>query len=124
MDLERRLTDYWRCVAAQDREALRAFFRPDAVVRWHCTNERFTVEEFLTANCDYPGDWRGEVERFVQAGDTAVTAARVWTGGMSFHVSSFFLMEGGQIRALDEYWGDDGPPPQWRRDLALGTPIR
>lgn len=27
------------------------------------------------------------------------------------------------ICGIDEYWGDDGLPPQWRRELGLGSPI-
>lgn len=116
---------YWKAVAAQEEAALRAFFAPDAVIRWYNTNECFTVSEFLRANCEYPGDWAGAVERVEPTERGAVTAARVWTrdGGMSFHAVSFFTLEDGKIKALDEYWGDDGPAPQWRRELGIGTPI-
>ena len=48
MDLER----YWQAVLRQDRETLRGFFHPDAWVNWHNTGERFTVEEFIRANCE------------------------------------------------------------------------
>ncbi|NLJ40498.1 MAG: nuclear transport factor 2 family protein, partial [Clostridiales bacterium] len=27
-------------------------------------------------------------------------------------------------KTLDEYWGDDGPIPQWRKDMHIGKPIR
>ena len=26
--------------------------------------------------------------------------------------------------ALEEYWGDDGPPPRWRQEMGIGRPIR
>ena len=32
----------------------RPFFHPDARVDWVCTNERFTLDEYITANCRYP----------------------------------------------------------------------
>lgn len=114
---------FWDAVLRQDREALRRFFLPRAVIRWHCTGERFTVEEYLRANCDYPGSWTGEVTRRERLGPLLVTAARVRTadGAAAFHAVSFLRLEGERIAAMDEYWGDDGPPPAWRQ--GLGAPI-
>jgi hypothetical protein len=43
---------------------------------------------------------------------------------MSFHVTSFIEIIEGKIKTLDEYWGDDGPIPQWRKDMHIGKPIR
>ena len=42
---------FWNAVLKQDAAAVRAFFHPDAQVLWYCSNECFTVEEFITANC-------------------------------------------------------------------------
>lgn len=114
---------YWARVAAQDRPALGTYFTPDARIRWHCSDEEFNLEEFLSANCDYPGAWRGQVLRVERIGTGYVTVARVWSGETSFHVVSFFHLENGRIQTLDEYWGDDGPPPQWRRSRGLGRPM-
>ena len=47
---------FWRAVLAQDEPEIRTYFAPDAYVNWHCTNEHFTVDEFITANCEYPGE--------------------------------------------------------------------
>ena len=54
---------YWIDVLEQNAERIRDYFDEDAYINWHCTNERFTVEEFIIANCEYPGCWDGEVER-------------------------------------------------------------
>ena len=54
---------FWRDVLSQNREALQAYFCKDAVIRWHCTNEKFSVQEYIKVNCDYPGEWDGEIER-------------------------------------------------------------
>ena len=51
---------FWSAVLSQDRKALPEYFCRGAVIRWHCSNERFTVEEYVRANCDYPGQWAGE----------------------------------------------------------------
>lgn len=126
MDREELIKAYWRDVAAQDAAALAGYFAPDAAVLWHNTNERFTAEEFIRANCEYPGHWRGEVERVELGGETAVSVAHVWSadGSVSFHAVSFFAFTGDRIARIDEYWGDDGDAPDWRRALGLGTPIR
>lgn len=67
--------DFWKAVLQQDAEKMRTYFRENAYVNWHCTNEHFSVEE-------------------------------------------------GLISSLDEYWGDDGPAPQWRREKKIGSVIK
>ena len=116
---------YWDAVLRQDREAMRGHFARDARIRWPNTNEEFTLEEVLTANCDYPGRWAGEVERAEPGAEGPVTVARVYDrdGSASFHAVSFFRERDGKIQSLVEYWGEDGPPPQWRRERELGRPI-
>lgn len=117
---------YWRAVLDQDADALAAFFADGAYVNWHNTNEHFTAAEFIDANCAYPGDWAGEIERCHTVGDLIVTATHVHSrdGALSFHVTSFIEVHDGLITAIDEYWGDDGPAPDWRRGMNLGRPIR
>ena len=58
------MTRYRNYIAEQDAEKLRPFFHKNAFIRWHCTNEHFTVSEFLRANCEYPGNWNGEILRW------------------------------------------------------------
>ena len=122
MDLAR----YWQAVLRQDAAELRRFFHPEAWVNWHNTNEHFTVEEFIRANCEYPGEWDGEIQRIVETDDLLITAVHVFSKdrSLSFHVTSFLLVREGKIAALDEYWGDDGPPPRWRKEKKIGGPIR
>lgn len=117
---------YWAAVLRQDADAMRPFFAQDAVVRWHCSNEEFSLEEFIRANCEYPGDWEGEVERAEHSGDTLICVLRVWPRdkSASFHVTSFLRLAGDRITALDEYWADDGEAPDWRKRLGIGRKIR
>ena len=83
--------------AVADR--LREFFCDDAYVNWHCTNEHFNVNEYIRANCEYPGEWTGELERTEKAGDMIVTAAHVYPKDRSWslHVTSFFKLEDSKI---------------------------
>ena len=59
------IQQFWSDVLAQRADEIREYFHADAYVNWHCSNEHFTVEEFIRANCDYPGDWDGEVEKII-----------------------------------------------------------
>ena len=54
---------FWSDVLAQRADEIREYFHADAYVIWHCSNEHFTVEEFIRANCEYPGDWDDVVEQ-------------------------------------------------------------
>ena len=45
MEIER----FFDAVVRQDAETMADYFCRDAIVRWHCTNERFTAEEYIRA---------------------------------------------------------------------------
>ena len=115
MDFDR----YWRDCIGQDRDALRTWFLPYARIVWPCTDEVFTVEEFLIANCDYPGDWTGELLQVTPTPTGAVTEVRIASadGQYSCHAASIFTLHQGKIASLTEYYADDGPPPAWRTQL-------
>lgn len=120
------IRNFWRDILNQDAAALRGWFHPEAIIRWHCSNERFSVEEFIRANCEYPGQWDGKVERIEQIGDLIITVTCVWSRDKSYacHAVSFIRVKEGKIIAMDEYWGDDAPAPQWRQDMHIGTPVK
>lgn len=116
---------FWKAVLKQDPEEIRPFFKETAYINWHCTNEHFTVDQFIRANCEYPGKWDGTIERIEWIDNLVITAARVFAKDkeLSFHVVSFIKIENDKIASLDEYWGDDGIAPQWRLDMQIGTTI-
>ena len=117
---------FWHDVLSKNREALFNYFCDDAIIRWHCSNECFTVSEYIRANCDYPGEWDGEIERTVIIEDTIVLAGRVFPAdeSTSFNVVSFINLRENKISELDEYWAEDGDAPTWRREMKIGKPIR
>lgn len=120
------LQAFYRAVLAQDAHALRGFFQPDAWVEWPCSNERFTVEEYIRANCEYPGEWDGEIEQAIQCENEIAAAAHVYLRDQSasFHAAAFIRLKEGKIASMVEYWGDDGSAPAWRREMRIGRPIR
>lgn len=117
--------EFWQAVLAQDADKIRNYFDEDAYIKWHCTNECFNVEEFLIANCEYPGEWDGDVERVEHINDIIITVTHVYLKdySLSFHVTSFFRIVNNRIQALDEYWADDGTAPQWRLEKHIGRAI-
>ena len=120
------ILDFWQDVANQNAKNLQSYFLSNATIRWHNTNEQFSVEEYIRANCEYPGDWYGEVERIELVENLGITATRVWLSdnSASFHATSFYEFVENKIISLNEYWGDDGVAPQWRLDKKIGKPIK
>ena len=41
-----------KAVLAQDENTIK-FFTKMRMWNWHCSNEHFTVDEFIIANCEY-----------------------------------------------------------------------
>lgn len=117
---------FWKAVLDQDETAIRPYFHPDACINWHCTNEHFTVDEYIVANCEYPGQWDGVVERVEAVDNLIITVTHIYPTdrSMSFHVTSFLRMKDDKITVMDEYYADDGTAPQWRLEKHIGTPIR
>lgn len=117
--------EFWKVILAQDENAIRKYFHKDAYINWHCTNEHFNVDEFIIANCEYPGDWDGVVERIERMNDLTITVTSVYPKDRStfFHVTSFIKTANNKIISMDEYWADDGDAPQWRKDKHIGSSI-
>ena len=96
---------FWDAVLRQDADAIREYFHPDAWVNWHNTSEHFTVEEFIRANCEYPGEWDGEVERVITTDTHIINATHVFSkdGSTSCHATSFIRVVGGKVESVDDY---------------------
>lgn len=120
------ITQFWIDVLHQNADAIRTYFAPDAWVNWHNTNEHFSVEEFIRANCEYPGDWDGEIEQMMKTDTHIITATHVFSKDRKqhFHVTSFIRVATDKIVSIDEYWGEDSEAPQWRKEMHIGTQIR
>ena len=116
------INEFWQAVLTQDREALTAYSKDGAIIRWPCSNEQFTVSEYVRANCEYPGKWNGEIERVESIESGIVLVGRVFPSdrSCSFHVVSFIRMKDDKISEMDEYWSDDGDAPHWRKEMKIG----
>ncbi len=123
------LSEYWSAIISGDYPAISSFFLPEAHVYWHNTNECFTVDEFVRVNKVYPGLWKAEIQYELRIGEfneeLVICAVRVFseTSGKSFHCCSAIQLHGDLISVINEYWGEDGPPPEWRAEMKIGSPI-
>lgn len=126
MELDQIIMNFWKDVTAQNAEGLQSYFQTDAYVRWNNTSEQFTADEYIKANCEYPGSWQGDVERIIQTDNLVVSVTRIYSTDtcVSLHATSFFEFINGKISVLNEYFGDDGAAPQWRQEMHIGKPIR
>ena len=117
--------EFWKAIVHQNPDEIRSYFKETAIIRWHNTNEEFTLEEFIRANCEYPGKWDCEVERIEEIGNLIITVTRVFStdSSVSVHATSFLRMEDGKIALMDEYWGDDEKAPKWRLDMGIGKKL-
>ena len=84
------------------------------------------MDEYIIANCEYPGEWDGIVERVEIVNNLIITVVRIYPKdrSVSFHVTSFIQTKGDKIMAMDECFADDGMAPQWRMDKHIGTSIK
>lgn len=120
------IENYWRVTLLQQPEKMKTFFDKNAYINWHNTNEHFSVDEFIRANCEYPGQWDGTIEKIVTKDDLIICVVHVFSKDqtISCHVTSFIRIHDDKIISIDEYWGDDGTPPKWRADKHIGSPIK
>ncbi len=124
MNTDNIIVGFLKCVVSQDKIKLKTYFTKDAKILWHNSNEEFTVDEYIVANCEYPEKWLGTVERIDKLPDQYVAVSLVWTESKNayFRVVSYFTFNDDKIKSLDEYWGDCSAAPQWRQDLKIGKP--
>ena len=72
-----KIEKYWQDTLNQDEIAIREYFSHEAIIYWHNTNEKFTVEDYILANCKYPGNWSGVIERIEKLEDLIITVVKV-----------------------------------------------
>lgn len=126
MDLKEIAEYIFRATVRQNAEEMNQYFTETSLIYWHNTNECFSLTEYIRANCEYPGNWKGFVERIEQTGNLVILVGAVHSADsdIAFHVTSFYKFAGEKVTQLDEYWGDDGKAPEWRLDMKIGRPIK
>ena len=114
-------------VVSKKAETIRGYFAEGAIICWHDSNEQFTLDEFIKANCEYPSIWRCEIERIEKFEKGFVVAAQMdhpQDGFYVKYVSFIELNSDEKVQRLDEYFVAIEEIPQWRRDMNVGQPIK
>jgi len=114
-------------IVSKKADAIKGHFAKDAIICWHDSNEQFTLEEFIRANCEYPSTWNCEVERIEKYAKGFVVAAQMDHPEDGFYikyVSFIELDDYEKVKRLDEYFVAIEEIPQWRKDMKVGQPIR
>lgn len=110
MKFHEKILALWNDIDKQNWDNIRSYFEDEAIINWNNTNERFTVEEFIKVNSEYPGDWNINIERLECIDKLVISVVRVQlkNENISVHATSFFEFSDDKIKVLNEYWGDDG----------------
>lgn len=117
---------YWEYTLNQDEKMMKNFFDENAIIYWHNTNEKFSVDEFIEINCKYPGKWKGNICRVENLKNKLITVVNVLSEdeSISMKAISFIEIKNDKIISIDEYWSEDGEAPKWRKDLKIGRAIK
>lgn len=118
--------EFWRLMASNDFASVGAVLADGFVLEWPQSNERIRgAARFAQMNAEYPahGPWRFDVRRIV--GDTAgeaVSEVAITDGVQHATALSFFMIAGGRIVRIVEYWPEPYAAPANRAHLT--EPIR
>ncbi len=109
----------------ENKEILRKYFDENASILWYATNEKFNVEEYLQVNSEYPNEWIGEIKRIEEKKDLIIFIGEVKPKDESccHYCTSFVKIKDNKILLLKEFWTEVSSPPEWRKNLKVGTPI-
>lgn len=71
--------------AVYERKSIYATMRAEKI---NCSNEHFTLGQYIQANCEYPGKWDGKIERLEFSGDLTILVGNILSkdNNWSLHV--------------------------------------
>ncbi|MGL5624588.1 hypothetical protein, partial [Cetobacterium sp.] len=97
----------------ENKEILRKYFDENASILWYETNEKFTLEEYLQVNSEYPDEWIGEIKRIEEKNDLIIFVGEVKPKDNSFccYCTSFVKIKDNKILSLEEFWTKVSSPP-------------
>jgi limonene-1,2-epoxide hydrolase len=112
--------EFWRLMASNDFDSVRAVLAPCYVLDGPQTGERIRgADRFVQLNAQYPahGPWRFEIHRIVGDDARAASDVSVSDGVQQARCVSFFEVDAGQITHQIEYWPEPYTAPSNRAHL-------
>jgi len=119
-DPETVVREFWRRMASNDFESVRAVLADDFVLEWPQSKERIRgAQRFARMNQEFPshGPWRFKIERLFGNDTEVVSEVAVTDGVQSARPISFFTVVDGKISRLVEFWPEPYAAPQHRAHL-------
>ena len=110
---------YWEAMNANNFRQASEFLSEDFICRWPQSGELIRGREnFICINAAYPvnGSWKFQIRRLLAEGDQAVTEVIVSDDSSEARVITFHKAVQGFIREQTEFWPDNYPAPDWRRN--------
>lgn len=113
------ILQYWQATVYQSSDEMRSFFDEKAIIRWHNTKEVFDVKKFISINCNYPDKWDFEIERIELIENLYICVVKIFniSKTIEHYVVSFIKVKDEKIISIDEYWGENTAPPNWRLQM-------
>jgi ketosteroid isomerase-like protein len=112
--------EFWRLMATNDFNSVKAVLAERFVVEWPQSKERIRGgENFARMNAEYPanGTWQFTINRLVASGGSVVTQVCVSDGMQTAEPISFFTVIAGKVTHLVEYWPEPFAAAENRRHL-------
>ena len=110
---------YWEVMNSNDFTEVSKLLSNDFICHWPQSSELIRGREnFAQINSAYPVNnrWVFIVNQIVSEKNRIVTDVSVRDEEIEFKVITFFFIENGFIKKQIEYWPDNYPAPEWRKE--------
>ncbi|HPE70266.1 MAG TPA: nuclear transport factor 2 family protein [Thermotogota bacterium] len=116
---------FWKAFDSQDWEGAKTLLSEDFRAVWPCSSETFDREGFIRVNETYPGNWRTLLQRYEDSTEGGVSVVHIFQQGEpGLYATSFYRFSGGKITRIEEYFSEEGEPPEWRKELRVNLNLQ
>lgn len=82
------------------------------VAHWPQTREVIRgADNFIQLNKNYPGVWRCQVLKIVEAGDQVISVVKISDDETAVYATSFFEFRANELLGVTEFFADEDDPP-------------
>lgn len=114
------IAKFWEAMATNDFSLASTWLHPDFEYFMPQSKEYLKGRRaFAALNQIYPsnGKWHFDIITILSDGQTAVSDVCVTDGNMKARAITFHTLSEGLILRQKEFWPEDYPAPEWRRNL-------